>query len=104
SKDLAAHDHLDAIAELGVGCLKVEGRKKKPEYVATVTKSYRDGLDPLGRGEPVQATPEEIQPLVQIFSRGNTGGMYGGRAGRGYITRHQTHNPGLALGVVVGWG
>src|SRR5215216_542391 len=31
AKDLGAHDHLDAIAELGVGCLKVEGRKKKPE-------------------------------------------------------------------------
>src|SRR4051812_38025679 len=52
TKDLAAHDHLDAIAELGVGCLKVEGRKKKPEYVATVTKSYRDWLDRVARGEP----------------------------------------------------
>ncbi|MGA1708309.1 MAG: U32 family peptidase, partial [Phycisphaerales bacterium] len=35
TKDLAAHDHLEALAKLGVGCLKVEGRKKKPEYVAT---------------------------------------------------------------------
>src|SRR5690606_26231559 len=32
ARDLAAHDHLPAIAEAGVGCLKVEGRKKKPEY------------------------------------------------------------------------
>lgn len=41
AKDLAAHDHLEQIAELGIGCLKVEGRKKKPEYVATVTRAYR---------------------------------------------------------------
>ena len=41
AKDLAAHEHLAEIAEAGVGCLKVEGRKKKPEYVATVTRGYR---------------------------------------------------------------
>ncbi|MFL5581699.1 MAG: DUF3656 domain-containing protein [Gemmatimonadaceae bacterium] len=102
AKDLGAHEHLDAIAELGVGCLKVEGRKKKPEYVATVTRSYREWLDRVARGEPVAATPEEVQPLVQIFSRGFTGGMYGGRAGRSYITRTQPDNRGLELGFVVG--
>ena len=37
-----------SIAELataGVGCFKVEGRKKKPEYVAVVTRNYRQSLD-----------------------------------------------------------
>ena len=38
ARDLGAYDHLVAIAEAGIRCLKVEGRKKKPEYVATVTK------------------------------------------------------------------
>jgi len=103
TKDLAAHDHLEAIADLGVGCLKVEGRKKKPEYVATVTKAYRGWLDAIARGERGQApSPDAVEPLVQIFSRGNTGGMYGGRQGRDYITRTQPDNRGLPLGVVVG--
>ncbi len=103
AKDLAAHDHLDAIAELGVGCLKVEGRKKKPEYVATVTRAYRGWLDAIARGEVVgTVSPDEIEPLVQIFSRGNTGGMYGGRLGREYITRTQPDNRGLTLGMVTG--
>lgn len=102
TKDLAAHDHLEAIAELGVGCLKVEGRKKKPEYVATVTKAYRGWLDAIARGESGRApTPGEVEPLVQIFSRGNTGGMYGGRQGREYITRTQPDNRGLPIGRVV---
>ena len=55
------------------------GRKKKPEYVATVTRSYRVFLDQVAKGEhaqPARATGD----LVQIFSRGFTGGMYGGRA------------------------
>jgi putative protease len=101
AKDLAAHDHLAGIAEAGVGCLKVEGRKKKPEYVATVTQSYRTWLNRLARGEFAPPPSEEIEPLVQIFSRGNTGGMYGGRAGRDYITRTQPDNRGVTLGVVV---
>ncbi|HEY9230458.1 MAG TPA: DUF3656 domain-containing protein, partial [Gemmatimonadaceae bacterium] len=38
-----------------------------------------------------------------IFSRGFTGGMYGGRAGRDYVTRTQPDNRGVALGAVVGY-
>ncbi|MBA2557546.1 MAG: U32 family peptidase, partial [Chloroflexi bacterium] len=102
AKDLAALEHLDAIAEAGVGCLKVEGRKKKPEYVATVTSGYRGFLDRIARGERVAPTEADAQPLVQIFSRGFTGGMYGGRAGRDYITRSQPDNRGTFVGTVVG--
>jgi putative protease len=104
ARDLGAFDHLEAIADVGVGCLKVEGRKKKPEYVATVTRSYREWLDRLEKGEPGNwqpPTPEEVQPLVQIYSRGFTGGMYGGRAGREYVTRTQPDNRGEVLGTVV---
>jgi putative protease len=102
AKDLAAHDHLADLAELGIGCLKIEGRKKKPEYVATVTRSYRDFLDRVAQGDRTPPTSAEVEPLVQIFSRGNTGGMYGGRQGRDYITREHPDNRGVELGVVTG--
>ncbi|MEO6877210.1 MAG: U32 family peptidase, partial [Gemmatimonadaceae bacterium] len=103
AKDLGAYGHLAAIAEAGVGCLKVEGRKKKPEYVATVTKSYREFLDRVEHGDTTPPSEEEVQPLVQIFSRGFTGGMYGGRDGRDYVTRTQPDNRGTMLGTVVGY-
>ncbi len=102
ARDLGAWDHLAEIADAGIGCLKIEGRKKKPEYVATVTHGYREFLDRLAAGKWKPPTPTEVQPLVQIFSRGFTGGMYGGRAGRGYITRDQPDNRGAELGRVVG--
>lgn len=102
AKDLGAWEHLPEIAAAGVGCLKIEGRKKKPEFVATVTKGYREFLQQVERGSFREPRFEEVQPLVQIFSRGFTGGMYGGRAGRDYITRTQPDNRGLELGVVVG--
>ena len=102
AKDLAAHDHLAELAAAGVSCLKIEGRKKRPEYVATVTHAYRDFLGALERNEFRPALPGEVEPLVQIFSRGFTGGMLGGRQGRGYITRTHPDNHGVVIGAVRG--
>src|SRR3954468_2654370 len=101
AKDLAATDHLADIAEAGVGCLKVEGRKKRPEYVATVTNGYRTFLDRLGAGDRTAPPSTDVEPLTQIYSRGFTGGMYGGRAGREYITRDHPDNRGRVLGTVL---
>ncbi len=102
ARDLAAHDELSQLADLGVGCLKIEGRKKKPEYVAVATRSYRQFLDRLARGDDTIPSPEAVTPLVQIYSRGFTAGMLHGRAGRTYVTRTQPDNRGRELGVVVG--
>lgn len=102
AKDLGAWEHLADIAAAGIGCLKVEGRKKKPEYVATVTKSYRSFLNQLAEGTWRPPPAADTQPLVQIFSRGFTGGMYGGRAGRDYVTRTHPDNRGAELGRVIG--
>jgi putative protease len=102
AKDLAAHDQLAELAEAGISCLKVEGRKKKPEYVATVTHGYREFLDRLEQGNTIAPSFEEVQPLVQIFSRGFTPGMLTGRGGRGYVTRTHPDNHGVAIGTVVG--
>jgi putative protease len=102
AKDLATHDELDAMRAAGVQCLKIEGRKKRPEYVATVTRSYRQWLDRLARNEPVAPTPEEIEPLVQIYSRGFTPGLLHGRPGRTFITRDHPDNRGAVLGRVIG--
>lgn len=102
ARDLGAYDQLADIAAAGVECLKVEGRKKRPEYVATVSRTYRSALDRLSRGEPATLTATEVQPLVQIYSRGFTAGMLTGRVGREYVTRDQPDNRGVRLGVVTG--
>ena len=102
ARDLGAYDSLADIAEAGIGCLKVEGRKKKPEYVAVVTKNYRETLDKVAEGENAELPPAQVQELVQIFSRGFTPGMYTGRAGRNYVTRSHPDNRGAELGTVLG--
>ena len=44
-QDLAGLDVLPELVKTGVASLKIEGRLKSPEYVATVTRVYRDALD-----------------------------------------------------------
>jgi putative protease len=44
-KDLALPDHVGALRDAGVACLKIEGRKKGPTYVAAAVEFYRRLLD-----------------------------------------------------------
>ncbi|MEH1942918.1 MAG: DUF3656 domain-containing protein [Nostoc sp.] len=44
-QDLAGLDVLPDLVKSGVTCLKIEGRLKAPEYVANVTRVYRQALD-----------------------------------------------------------
>jgi U32 family peptidase len=103
ARDLAAPESLVDIARAGVVCLKVEGRKKRPEYVAAVTSAYRTFLDRAANGEATPVHAGDTQPLVQIFSRGFTPGMLGegARAGREYVTRTHPDHRGVQIGTVI---
>jgi len=48
--DIATIDFLDQVVDSGVGVLKLEGRGRAPEYVYTVTQSYRKALDAINDG------------------------------------------------------
>ena len=71
-KDLSLAGHLKQLQDMGVACLKLEGRMKRPEYVAIVTGIYSKALK-----EGREPTAEEIDILKQSFSRqGFTDGYY----------------------------
>ena len=75
-KELCMAEHLPALAEIGVACLKIEGRMRRPEYVALATAVYRKALD---TGTP--PTPDELARLRTMFSReGFTDGYFAARA------------------------
>ena len=76
-KDANLSAYLGEMAEMGVACLKLEGRMKRPEYVAVVTGIYRRLLD-----EKRRPTAEEARQLEQAFSRsGFTDGYWLGKKG-----------------------
>ena len=72
-KDNCLIHYLQELTDMGVASLKLEGRMKKPEYVATVTATYRKALD-----EGVVTKGME-QALLTAFNRqGFTDGYYTG--------------------------
>lgn len=89
-KDLSLAGHLKALQNMGVACLKLEGRMKRPEYVAIVTGIYARALR-----EDREPTPEEIDTLKQAFSRqGFTDGYYMGEKGPDMFgTRQEEKEP-----------
>ena len=71
-KDLSLAGQLERLKEMGVACLKLEGRMKRPEYVAVVTKIYATALK-----EGREPTRDELAQLEAAFSRqGFTQGYY----------------------------
>ena len=73
-KDNCLVDRLRDLEDAGVACLKIEGRMKRPEYTAIVTKIYSKALK-----EHRQPSAEEMETLEKAFSRqGFTQGYFNG--------------------------
>ena len=76
-KDNCLIDKLSELSQIGVSSAKIEGRMKRPEYVAAAAAAYRHAAD-LG-----YADQKETERLQAVFSRnGFTDGYYNGRLGR----------------------
>ena len=69
-RDVCMRGNLDALQAAGVDSLKIEGRLKRPEYVATVTESYSRGIRQARDGEDSRPDAGEMEDLRQIFQRG----------------------------------
>lgn len=83
-KDNCLIRELDELRHLGVASLKIEGRMKRPEYVAIVTRAYRTVLN------GGKLTDEDLHALEAAFSRqGFTDGYFYGQTGSDMFGRRQ---------------
>lgn len=83
-KDNCLAGELDELRRMGVASIKIEGRMKRPEYVAIVTRAYRTVLN---GGKLTQA---DLQELETAFSRqGFTDGYFKGQTGSDMFGRRQ---------------
>ncbi|EDY80868.1 peptidase, U32 family [Verrucomicrobiia bacterium DG1235] len=78
--DICTIDFLDQVLEAGVHTLKLEGRGRSPEYVSTVTATYRRAVDAI---QSKTYTPELVadlqSDLKKVYHRGHSSGYYLGR-------------------------
>jgi len=81
SKDLRAIEHVKKLVDIGVDCLKIEGRTKSHYYVARTTQAYRLAIDAAERGE--EFNPALLGDLENLANRGYTDGFF---------ERHHTHD------------
>ena len=88
-KDANLSAHLQEMVDMGVACLKLEGRMKRPEYVAVVTDIYRRLVD-----EGRKPNRQEQQQLHDAFSRsGFTDWYYQGKKGAGMFGTRPENTP-----------
>lgn len=79
-KDLCTIGFLDQIVDAGVKVLKIEGRGRAPEYVATVTKCYREAIDSIAEGTfSAKKVEGWMKQLETVYNRGFWSGYYLGQ-------------------------
>lgn len=97
TKDLNAIYNIDELIEAGVDSFKIEGRMKRPEYVATIVTKYRKAIN-CG----VESLNERDHEYIkQIFNRDFTKGLTFKDFGNSFISYDRPDNRGVYLGDVV---
>ena len=92
-KDLYGIDDLEAIEEAGVVSAKIEGRMKRPEYVATVVGAYAKA----NKGQDIESAKKDLE---QAFNREFTTGYLRENQGSDLMSYNRPNNRGTKLGRV----
>jgi len=74
SKDLRAVEHVTQLVEMGVDCLKIEGRTKSHYYAARTSQIYRQAIDDALAGR--EFDPSLMGNLESLANRGYTDGFF----------------------------
>ena len=101
TRDLCSLEHIPDFINSGVDCLKIEGRMKSPEYVATVTRIYRKYINLALSNKPYIIDGNDKKELMQVFNRGmSSNGHLEKEPNKDLIFKEKPNNMGLFLGIV----
>lgn len=104
TKDLCGLSYIPDLINIGVSSLKIEGRMKTPEYVATVTRIYRKYIDLAYSGNNYTIDPQDQKDLLQVFNRGGfSTGHYSQDPNRNLIFKEKPNNMGIYVGNVANY-
>lgn len=97
-KDICTLEYIPELVEAGIHSFKIEGRMKKPEYVALVTSMYRKYVDLyFEKGKSgFQVDPKDREHLMDIYNRGGShGGYYYTKNGREMLSLTRPNHAGV---------
>ncbi|AFV23811.1 peptidase U32 [Methanolobus psychrophilus R15] len=103
-KDLNTSPILSELIEAGISSFKIEGRMKRPEYVAGVVRIYRRLIDRcISDPQGYFVSDEEAAQLAQLFNREFTTGYFKGNPAGDLMARDRPYNQGVPIGRVIGY-
>lgn len=103
-KDLCTLEILPQLIEAGVISFKMEGRMKRPEYVAIAVDTYRQAIDRyLASPSEYAVSPGELKDLAQSFNRGFTTAYLQKNEGPGMMSDRRPNNRGVHVGRITGY-
>ena len=97
-KDLCSIENIEKILDTGVKSLKIEGRMKRPEYVAVVTSRYRKTIDNYINNKITDDKKALKEDLEAIFNRKFTSGYLMSKNGSDIINLDKPNNVGVKVG------
>ena len=101
TRDLCGLEYIPSLINAGVSCLKIEGRMKSPEYVATVTRIYRKYIDLAMSRKPYLINQLDKKDLMQVFNRGMSScGHLSNKANKSLVFKDKPNHMGLFLGTI----
>ena len=100
-KDLCSIENIEKILDTGVKSLKIEGRMKRPEYVAVVTSRYRKTIDNYINNKITDDKKALKEDLEAIFNRKFTSGYLMSKNGSDIINLDKPNNVGVKVGEVL---
>ncbi|MFL0251711.1 DUF3656 domain-containing protein [Clostridium neuense] len=101
TKDMCTLKDVEAIINSGTASLKIEGRMKRPEYVAGVVSAYRKAIDSVYSSERYDIEEEE-KKLLKLFNREGFSKAYlFGNVGKDMMAYNFPKNTGIRLGTVL---
>lgn len=100
-RDLCGLDNLGELIDAGVTSLKIEGRLKSPEYVATVTRIYRKYIDLYLKNHHFKIDDKDRKDLLQVFNRGGfSTGHFDELPNKNLVFKEKPNNMGIYIGNV----
>lgn len=98
-KDVCLLPHLERLLSLDVDAWKIEGRLKRPSYVAATVRHYREVRDALLAGRQPGDTGWRVRELSQVFNRGFSTGYALQRPGTALLSEQGPGHQGVVIGI-----
>ncbi|WP_313990347.1 DUF3656 domain-containing protein [uncultured Selenomonas sp.] len=102
-RDLNAIDLVPELLGAGIDSLKIEGRMKRPEYVATIVHTYRKAIDHYLCSQKPAIDHDDRTHLAQVFNRDFTTAYMEKCQGRYMMSDRRPNNRGLLIGRVTAY-